>query len=101
MRTPMTQTSRAWRNWYATLEEERILTQNFIVGAGTIVAGLLGVAFQVLVSHRLPPSAFGDVFTVLTLLTLIGLPASAFSLLIARETSRDKARGQELSSVAL
>jgi O-antigen/teichoic acid export membrane protein len=68
------QNARTWRNWYATLEEERILTQNAIVGAGTIIAGLLGVAFQILVSHRLPPSAFGDVFTVLTVLTLIGLP---------------------------
>jgi glycosyltransferase involved in cell wall biosynthesis/O-antigen/teichoic acid export membrane protein len=91
----------AWRNLYALLEEERVLTQNLVVGAGTIIAGLVGVAFQVLVTHSLKPTQYGDVFTVLTLITLIGLPAGAFTLLMARETSRDQARGEVDPSATL
>ncbi len=90
-----------WRNLYTLLEEERILTQNLVVGAGTIAAGVLGVAFQVLVAHRFKPSDYGDVFAVVTLITLISLPAGAFTLLQARETSRDRASGQAAQSAVL
>jgi len=86
---------------YAPFKAERVLSHNVIVGAGTMVAGVLGVAFQVLVSHQLRPAEFGSVFAVLTLITLIGLPGSAFTLLMARETSRDRARGQYASSATL
>jgi O-antigen/teichoic acid export membrane protein len=66
-----------------------------------MAAGGLGVAFQVLVSHRLPPGDYGGVFAVVTLITLIGLPASAFTLLMSRATSRDRAVGQYAPSAAL
>src|SRR6202011_4178017 len=74
-----------WRNAYAHLKSERVLSHNVIVGAGTILAGLLGVAFQSLVSHQLRPADYGGVFAVITLITFIGLPASALTLLMARE----------------
>lgn len=90
-----------WRNAWALLKGERVLTHNLIVGGGTIAAGVLGVAFQSLVSHQLRPADYGGVFTVVTLITLIGLPASAFTLLMARETSRDRADGRHVRSSAL
>jgi O-antigen/teichoic acid export membrane protein len=77
------------------------VTHNIIVGSGTILAGGLGVAFQSLVSHRLAPADFGAVFAVVTLITLLALPASAFTLLQARETSRGRAAGDQAASVAL
>jgi O-antigen/teichoic acid export membrane protein len=83
------------------LFDERLLTHNLIVGAGTVGAGLLGVAFQALVSHQLSPSDYGAVFVVVTLITFVGMPASAFTLLMARETSRDLARGNRRRSVTL
>jgi O-antigen/teichoic acid export membrane protein len=90
-----------WRNALAFLKGERVLTANLIVGGGTIATGLLGVAFQSLVSHNLRPTDFGGVFAVVTLITLIGLPATAFTLLMARETSRDRADGHHARSTAL
>src|ERR1700680_4577317 len=90
-----------WRSAFALLKGERVLSHNLIVGSGTIAAGVLGVAFQSLVSHRLRPSDFGGVFAVVTLITFIGLPATAFTLLMARETSRDRADGQYARSTAL
>jgi O-antigen/teichoic acid export membrane protein len=61
----------------------------------------LGFAFQIAVSHRLHPSAYASVFAAMTLLTLISLPASALTLLMARETSRDRAIGHSAASAAL
>ncbi len=89
------------RDWRALVRSERVVTHNIIVGSGTILAGGLGVAFQSLVSHRLPPSDYGAVFAVVTLITLLALPASAFTLLQARETSRDRASGDQAASIAL
>jgi O-antigen/teichoic acid export membrane protein len=71
------------------------------VAAGTVSAGVLGFAFQALVAHRLAPGDYGAVFALVTLLTLIGLPASALQLVMARETSHDRAIGHVASSAAL
>lgn len=90
-----------WGSAEGWLRGERILTHNLIVGSGTIAAGVLGIAFQALISHRLRPADYGGVFAVVTLITFIGLPASAFALLMARETSRDRANGQHVRSTAL
>jgi O-antigen/teichoic acid export membrane protein len=83
------------------LRGERVLTHNLIVGAGTMTAGVLGVAFQSIASHQLRPADYGAVFAVVTLITFIGLPASAFTLLMARETSHGRAAGHQASSAAL
>jgi O-antigen/teichoic acid export membrane protein len=90
-----------WRSVAALLKGERIVAHNLIVGGGTIFAGLLGVAFQSLVSHRLHPADYGAVFAVVSLMTFVGLPASAFTLMMARQTSRDRASGQQGPSAAL
>src|ERR1700674_3316235 len=80
--------TRTWSGLFALLRAERVVSHNLIVGGGTIVAGALGVAFQSLVSHQLRPADYGGVFAALTLITLIGLPASAFTLLMAPRTHR-------------
>jgi O-antigen/teichoic acid export membrane protein len=85
----------------ASLKGERVVTHNVIVGAGTILAGALGVAFQSIVSHRLTPAEFGGVFAILTLLNLLLLPASALTLAMARQTSRDRAGGDYATSAAM
>jgi O-antigen/teichoic acid export membrane protein len=89
------------RRLLAPLKSENLLSHNLIVGAGTMLAGVLGVAFQSLVSHQLRPAEYGAVFAVITLITFIGLPASAFTLLMAREASRDRADRQYMRSTAL
>lgn len=80
---------------------DRILLHNVIVSAGNVLAGFLGFAFQAVISHQLEPSHYGAVFAVITLITLIGLPASAVSLLMAREASQDRANGRNAASGAL
>jgi O-antigen/teichoic acid export membrane protein len=96
-----TTTTSIWRGLPALLKAEHVVTHNLIVGGGTMAAGVLGVAFQSLVSHQLRPADYGAVFAVVTIVTFIGLPASAFTLLMARETSRDRAEGVHLRSTAL
>ena len=83
------------------LSEERLIGHNALVAGGTILAGGLGFAFQIVVSHSLHPSNYAAVFAAMTLLTLVSLPASALTLLMARETSRDRANGHSAASVAL
>jgi O-antigen/teichoic acid export membrane protein len=61
----------------------------------------LGFAFQSVISHRLDPADYGGVFAVVTLITVIGLPGSALTLLMAREASRDRANGLHAASAAL
>ena len=65
------------RSPFGFLRSESVLAHNIIVGGGTIAAGVLGVAFQSLASHQLRPADYGAVFAVVTLITFIGLPASA------------------------
>src|SRR2546421_2438623 len=80
---------------------ERLLASNLVVVSGSVAAGLLGFAFQSLISHQLRPSDYGAAFAAMTLLTFIGLPASALTLLMARETSRDRAAGHSAGSAVL
>lgn len=83
------------------LKGERLLLHNFIVGSGTIAAGLLGIGFQSMASHQLRPASYGAVFTVVTLITFVGIPAQAFTLLMAREASRARATGHHAASASL
>ncbi len=52
-------------------------------------------------AHQLHPADYGSVFAVVTLITFIGLPAGAFTLLMARETSIGRATGQHAASGSL
>ena len=85
----------------STHRAERLVGHNLIVGAGTVLAGLLGFAFQAVISHRLAPADYGFAFAVLTVLSLIWLPASAATLVMARETSRDRAAGRAERSASV
>jgi O-antigen/teichoic acid export membrane protein len=80
---------------------DRLLLHNALVGGSSLLAGLLGFAFQSLVSHRFQPADYASVFGAMTLLTLITLPAAALTLLMARQTSRDLATGHAVASRAL
>ena len=86
---------------YTLLKGERVLTHTSSWAQARSIAGLSGVAFQSLFSHRLQPADYGSVFVVVSLITFIGLPASAFTLAMAREASRDRASGQKAASASL
>src|SRR5437879_3374615 len=83
------------------LRADSIVSHNLMVTAGSVLAGALGFAFQSVVSHRLDPAEYGAVFAIITLITVIGLPGSALTLLMAREASRDRAIGHYAASAAL
>jgi len=80
---------------------DRLIQHNLVVAGGTVSAGLLGFAFQALISHHLSPANYGATFAVMTLLTVSWLPASAVTLVMAREASRDRAEGRTDHSAAL
>ncbi len=90
-----------WHRWRAAVTSGQVVAHNLIVAGSTMGAGVLGVAFQSLVAHRLQPVDYGGVFAVITLITFIGLPSGALTLLMARESSRDSARGDQAGSTAL
>jgi O-antigen/teichoic acid export membrane protein len=83
------------------IRRERLISHNLIVTVGTLSAGMLGFVFQSVISHRLAPSEYAGVFAVLALVTTLGLPSSAITLMMAREASRDHAAGQRAASTAL
>lgn len=87
--------------WRSAIRADQVVAHNLVLGAGTMAAGVLGVAFQSIVSHRLQPADYGAVFAVVSLVTLIGLPSGALTLLMAREASRDRAKGTYAASAAL
>jgi O-antigen/teichoic acid export membrane protein len=90
-----------WRRLATSIRAERVLLHNLIVAAGTMAAGTLGVAFQSVMSHSLQPAEFGEVFAVVTFISIVGLPAAAFTLLMARQRSRDLALGDYAPSATL
>jgi O-antigen/teichoic acid export membrane protein len=90
-----------FRSLARTLTGERLLAHNLVVAGGTLTAGVLGVAFQSAISHQFRPADYGSVFAVVTLITFIGLPASAFTLLTAREISWDRGAGERKLSSAM
>jgi O-antigen/teichoic acid export membrane protein len=84
------------------LPPDRLVAHNAIVVAGTLAAGLLGgVVFLGVFSHRLQPVDYAAVFTVITLMNLVGVPASTLTQLMARQTSRDYGTGRHAPSTAL
>ena len=54
------------KRFFSLVGKDRLLAHNLIVGAGTMTAGVLGIAFQSLVSHRLSPTDYGAVFATVT-----------------------------------
>jgi O-antigen/teichoic acid export membrane protein len=70
---------------------DRLISHNFVVAAGGISAGVLGLVFQGITSHRFRPTDYGAIFAVLSVLATIAVPAGALTLVMAKEASRDQA----------
>ncbi|HLB75971.1 MAG TPA: hypothetical protein VJO72_02960, partial [Candidatus Dormibacteraeota bacterium] len=84
-------------------EQRLFLAHNLLTGAGAVLAGVFGFAMQAFISHRLRPAEYGAAFSIITLVILLTLPASAFSRLVAWRTSHELATpyGNQRSSDAL
>jgi O-antigen/teichoic acid export membrane protein/tetratricopeptide (TPR) repeat protein len=74
-------------------ERRQFITHNAVAGAGTIVAGVLGLLLQALVSHHFKPAQFGSAFAVFTFFTVLTQPAAGFGRMVAWSTSRELATG--------
>jgi O-antigen/teichoic acid export membrane protein len=72
-----------------------------VVAGATISAGVLGILFQSLTSHRFKPGEYGAIFAAMSMLATIAIPAGALTLLMARETSRDEAESRSDRSAAM
>ena len=75
-----------------------------LVGAGTLMANVLGYAFFLVLSHALEPARFGAVAALLNLVVIAGVPALALQLVVARHVARATPTGDgplELDTMAL
>lgn len=72
-------------------ERRQFIVHNVVAGAGTWIAGILGLVLQAMVSHRFSPEAYGQVFSVFTFFALLTQPAAGFSRMVAWSTSRELA----------
>jgi O-antigen/teichoic acid export membrane protein/tetratricopeptide (TPR) repeat protein len=83
-------------------ERRQFVTHNVVAGAGTWLAGVLGLLLQAFVSHHFGPADYGQAFAVFTFFTVITQPAAGFSRMIAWSTSRELAgKGGDTGSIAL
>ena len=84
-------------------ERRQFITHNAMAAIGTIVAGLLGLLLQAMVSHHFAPSLYGQVFAVFSFFTVLTQPSAGFSRLIAWTTSRELAttHGSDVESSAM
>lgn len=86
----------------ARLERRQFITHNVVAGVGTVLAGILGLLLQAMVSHHFRPAAYGQAFAVFTFFTVITQPAAGVSRMIAWSTSRELAgKGARGESSAL
>lgn len=74
-------------------ERRQFITHNAVAAGGTIVAGVLGLLLQALVSHHFKPAQFGSAFAVFTFFTVLTQPAAGFGRMVAWSTSRELATG--------
>ncbi len=77
------------------------LAHNAVLGVATTIAGLLGFTFQAILTHRLSPAQFAAAFTLISLISLLAVPAGALTLLMAREAAQAEASGRPQASSTL
>ncbi len=84
-------------------ERRQFITHNAMAAMGTIVAGVLGLLLQAMVSHRFAPGLYGQVFAVFSFFTVLTQPSAGFSRLVAWTTSRELAttHGSDVESSAM
>jgi O-antigen/teichoic acid export membrane protein len=71
----------------------RALHAGTIVFAGVVVANLGNYAFQLVAARSLGPAPYGDLATLLVLVSLVGLPLGGLQLWIARHVAEYEAVG--------
>ena len=80
------------------LFDTKFFSASSIIFAGSFVVNILNYVFTLIMSHMLGIDAFGEVAAMISLLTIIVVPASALSMLMTREIAfrdaidRDEAR---------
>jgi O-antigen/teichoic acid export membrane protein/tetratricopeptide (TPR) repeat protein len=75
---------------------KQFLQDNVLATGSTLIAGFLGFGLQAMSSHVLSPGGYGKAFAVISFYTLVVRPASAIGRLVAWQTSRELATGDEM-----
>lgn len=67
----------------------------------TVVGGILGYAFQVLMGRMLSVADYGLFVTLMALLTVIAVPLGALNMVVTRKASAYRANGQDGRTAAM
>jgi len=75
----------------------RLLADSAVVAAGTLVGNGLSYGFSFTLSHKLGPTGYGQIGSLLAIFLIASVPATAFQVVTARRVAR--ARSQDPADI--
>lgn len=79
----------------------RFLRASSVVLAGSFIANVLNYVFNLLMGRLLPPTIYGELVSLITLLLIVGVPALTVTTVLAQYTASHWAKGEHASIARL
>lgn len=80
------------RRFVSTVSKNPFLRNSIILFSGTMVANVLNYVFHLMVGRMVSPSAYGEVESLISLLTIISVPAGTLTLIATKYAADLKAK---------
>lgn len=85
----------------SSLTKNKFIQASSIVFIGSMLANVLNYLFSIVMGRLLPPEVFGELVSLITILLIIGIPATTLSLVLANYTAVHKTKGENAEISAL
>lgn len=85
----------------SSLSKNSFLRNSTILFAGTMAANVLNYVFHLMVGRMVSPSAYGEIESLISLLTIISVPAGTLTLIATKYAADMKAAGDVAGTYAL
>ncbi len=79
---------------FSSIFKNKLIQAGSIVFVGSMLANVLNYLFSIVMGRLLPPEVFGELVSLITILLIIGIPATTLSLVLANYTAVHKAKGE-------
>lgn len=79
---------------FSSIFKNKLVQASSIVFVGSMLANVLNYLFSIIMGRLLPPEIFGELVSLITILLIIGIPATTLSLVLANYTAVHKAKGE-------
>lgn len=89
------------RKLISNISENPFLRNSIILFVGTMVANVLNYVFHLMVGRMVSPSAYGEIESLISLLTIISVPAGTLTLIATKYAADRKAAGDITGTYAL